>query len=191
MTTQLLKFKTRDPRRNLPPELGRKRAEANFVIKFMEAYLKLTAGSGFGGKHFALSGFGIADFVWIAWREAASGIEGSALTLERLKARVAKHQFSAFELKLSDWRKGLSQAYRYGFFADRAVLVLPPNAAATAARSKSLFQQLGVGLWSFDTETGKIRKLVGTKSSGARDAAARAKAVDLICRRFNLGKPRK
>jgi hypothetical protein len=191
MTTQLLKFKTRDPRRNLPPELGRKRAEANFVIKFMEAYLKLTVGGGLGGKDFALSGFGIADFVWIAWREAAGGIEGSALTLERLKARIVKHKLTAFEMKLTDWRKGLSQAYRYGFFADRAILVLPPNTAATAAQSKSLFQQLGVDLWSFDSESGKIRKLVGAKSSVARDANARAKAMDLICRRFNFGKARK
>lgn len=191
MTTQLLKFKTRDPRRNLPPELGRKRTEANFVIKFMEAYLKQTTGGGLGGKHFALSGFGIADFVWIAWREVAHGIEGSALTLERLKARIAKHQLTAFEMKLTDWKKGLSQAYRYGFFADRAILVLPPNTAATAAESKSLFQQLGVGLWSFDSESGKIRKLVSAKSSVARDAIARAKAVDLICRRFNFSKARK
>jgi len=191
MTTQLLKFKTRDPRRNLPPKLGRKRAEANFVIKFMEAYLKQTTGGGLGGKHFALSGFGIADFVWIAWREAANGIEGSALTLARLKARIAKHQLAAFEMKLTDWRKGLSQAYRYGFFADRAILVLPPSTAMTAVKSKSLFQQLGVGLWSFDAEAGTICRLVGAKSSGARDAAARAKAVDLICRRFNLCKTRK
>jgi hypothetical protein len=190
MTTQLLKFKTRDPRRNLPPELGRKRAEANFVIKFMEAYLKQTRG-GLGGKDFALSGFGIADFVWIAWREAVGGIEGSALTLERLKARIVKHKLTAFEMKLTDWRKGLSQAYRYGFFSDRAILVLPPNTAATAAKSNSLFQQLGVGLWSFDSESGKIRKLVAAKSSVARDAVARAKAVDLICRRFNFGKSRK
>ena len=191
MTTQLLTFKTRDPRRNLPPEFGRKRAEANFVLKFMDAYLKETQGGGFGGKHFALSGFGIADFVWIAWREASGGIEGSALTLERLKARIAKHQLKAFEMKLTDWRKGLSQAYRYGFFADRAILVLPPNTAATAAKSKSLFQKLGVGLWSFNAETGKICKLVRAKSSGARNAGARAKAVDLICRRLNLGKARK
>lgn len=191
MTTQLLKFKSRDPRRNLPPELGRKRAEANFVLKFMEAYLKQTAGGGFGGKQFALSGFGIADFVWIAWSNAAKGVEGSALTLERLKARIAKHQLKAFEMKLTDWRKGLAQAYRYGFFADRAMLVLPPNVANTAAKNEALFQQLGVGLWSFDVETGKINKLVAAKSSGARNVAARAKAVDLICRRFNLGKTRK
>lgn len=191
MTTQLLKFKARDPRRNLPPELGRKRAEANFVIKFIEAYLKQMAGDGFGGKHFALPGFGIADFVWIAWRDGANKHEGSALSLERLKARATKHRLTAFEMKMTDWRKGLAQAYRYGFFADRAVLVLPPNTAAIAAKNKPLFRKLCVSLWSFDADSEKIRRLVSSKSSGARNVAARAKAVDLICRRFNLGKTRK
>ena len=191
MTTQLLKFNARDPRRNLPPELGRKRAEANFVIKFMEVYLKQATRGGFGGKHFALPGFGIADFVWVAWRDAANGHEGSALTLERLKARMTKHRLTAFEMKLTDWRKGLSQAYRYGFFADRAILVLPPETAAIAFKNKPLFRQLCVSLWSFDAESGKIRRLVSPKPCGARNATARAKAVDLICRRLNLGKARK
>ena len=77
MTTQLLQFKARDPRLNLPPESGRKRAEANFVIKFMHAYLKQIARAGVGGKHFALPGFGIADFVWIAWRNVTNGDEGT------------------------------------------------------------------------------------------------------------------
>ncbi len=191
MTTQLLQFKARDPRRNLPPELGRKRAEANFVIRFMEVYLSQSVGHGFGGRSFALPGFGIADFVWVAWRDTKNGHEGSALSLERLKARMAKQRLTAFEMKMTDWRKGLTQAYRYGFFADRAVLVLPPNTATIAAKNKPLFRKLCVNLWSFNAASGQICKLVSIKSSGAKDAAARAKAVDLICRRLNLGKTRK
>lgn len=188
MTTQLLKFKARDPRLNLPPQVGRKRAEANFVIKFMDAYLKQASKRGVGGKHFALPGFGIADFVWIAWRNSINGDEGSALSLKRLKVRLAKHFLTAFEMKLTDWRKGLSQAYRYGHFADKSILVVPPNTSALALENKKLFQHLSVGLWSFDADSGKIRKLVKLKNSGARNMAARTKAVELICRRLNLGK---
>lgn len=188
MTTQLIKFNARDPRLNLPPSVGRKRAEANFVIKFMDAYLKQVSKSGVGGKHFALPGFGIADFVWIAWRNSINGDEGSALSLERLKVRLAKHLLTAFEMKLTDWRKGLAQAYRYGHFADKSILVVPPTTATLALKIKKLFQHLCVELWSFDPESGKIRKLVAFKSSGARNVAARAKAVELICRRLNLGK---
>lgn len=191
MTTQLLQFKARDPRLNLPPQSGRKRAEANFVIKFMRAYLKQMACAGVGGKHFALPGFGIADFVWIAWRKTAGDVEGSALSLEHFKLRMLKHRLTAFEMKLADWRKGLSQAHRYGHFSDRAILVVPPHVAKTAFANKQLFKHLNVGLWSFDPVSEKIRKLATPKSWGARNAAARAKAVELICRRVNLGKARK
>jgi hypothetical protein len=190
MTTQLLQFKARDPRLNLPPASGRKRAEANFVIKFMHAYLKQIAQAGVGGKHFALPGFGIADFVWIAWRNATSDGEGTALSLERLKVRLMKHRLTAFEMKLSDWRKGLAQAYRYGHFSDRAVLVVPPNAAKTALENKLLFERLNVGLWSFDPTSEKIRKLVNPKTCDARNTNARTKAVELICRKVNFGKAR-
>jgi len=186
--TQLLKFKARDPRLNLPPRSGRKRAEANFVIKFMHAYLRQVASSGVGGKHFALPGFGIADFVWIAWRNATNDDEGTALSLERLKARLMKHRLTAFEMKLVDWRKGFAQAYRYGHFADRGVLVVPPNTAKAALEHKHLFQHLNVGLWSFDPDSETIRKHVNPKSLGARNAHARAKAVELICRRANFSK---
>jgi hypothetical protein len=188
MTTQLLKFKARDPRLNLPPQIGRKRAEANFVIKFMDSYLRQVSQRGVGGKHFALPGFGIADFVWIAWRNSINGDEGAALSLERLKVRLAKHQLTAFEMKLTDWRRGLSQAYRYGHFADKSILVLPPHTSTLALKHKKLFQHLNVGLWSFDPDSGKIKKLTTSQSSSARNVAARKKAVELICRRLNLGK---
>ncbi len=191
MTTQLLKFKARDPRLNLPPQSGRKRAEANFVIKFMDVYLKQVAPAGVGGKHFALSGFGIADFVWIAWHNVRNGGEGTAISLERLKIRLMKHRLTAFEMKLTDWRKGLAQAYRYGHFADRTILVVPPNTIKTALEDKRLFQHLNVGLWSFNPVSETIRKHVSPKLWGARNTGARAKAVELICRRLNFSKARK
>ena len=58
----LLKFKQRHPRRNLPVALARKRGESNFVSTFSKAYISSVETGGIGGKEFALSGFGIADF---------------------------------------------------------------------------------------------------------------------------------
>ena len=191
MTTQLLKFKARDPRLNLPPQTGRKRAEANFVIKFMEAYLRQIAPVGVGGKHFALPGFGIADFVWVAWRDATNAGEGTALSLERLKTRLLRHRLTAFEMKLTDWRRGLAQTYRYGHFADKALLVVLPATAKVALKNKDLFVHLKVGLWSFDPESDVIRKHINPKSSGARNVLAREKAIELIFRRLNFRQARK
>jgi len=89
-------------------------------------------------------------------------------------------------MKLSDWRKGLSQAYRYSYFADIAVVVLPPDVAAIAKTNLDLFRQSKVGLWSFNPATGAIRKLFTPRNSGPRNARAKGKALAALGRRLQL-----
>lgn len=187
-TVQLLKFTQRHPRRNLPAALARKRGESNFVTAFTKAYISSIAPKGVGGKEFALPGFGIADFIWIAWRDAVDSNEGSALSIERLKSLLIRHKLTAFEMKLSDWRKGLAQAYRYSYFADLAVVVLPPDLAATAKADLGLFRESNVGLWSFDPDTGMIRKLFTPRYPGPRNLRAKDRALDSIGRVLKLSK---
>ena len=179
---QLLKFRQRHPRRNLPAALARKRGESNFVSAFTQAYISTIAARGVGGKEFALPGFGIADFIWIAWHSAFDPNEGSALSIEQLKSMLTRHILTAFEMKLSDWRKGLAQAYRYSYFADLAVVVLPPQLAATAKTALGLFRECNVGLWSFDPDAGVIRKLFTPRSTGPRNPRAKDRALDSIGR---------
>src|ERR1051326_944469 len=143
-TAQLLRFKKSNPRRNLPAALARKRGESNFVLSFSKTYLSSIALNGFGGREFALPGYGIADFVWIAWRNDTNLDEGHALSIEKLKALLSQHKLTAFEMKLMDWRGGLAQAYRYSYFADLAVVVLPPDVAAVATADLELFRKATV-----------------------------------------------
>ena len=178
----LLKFKQRHPRRNLPAALARKRGESNFVSTFTKAYIASVMTGGFGGKEFALSGFGIADFVWVGWQNAINPDEGSALTIEKIKSLLNRHKLTAFEMKLTDWRKGLAQAYRYSYFADLAVVVLPPKIAATAKTDLDLFRESNVGLWSFNPTTGAIRKLFTPRGTGPRSVKANAKALESLGR---------
>jgi len=178
----LLKFKQRHPRRNLPAALARKRGESNFVSTFTKAYISSVMTGGVGGKEFALSGFGIADFVWVGWQNAFNPDEGSALTIEKIKSLLNGHKLTAFEMKLTDWRKGLAQAYRYSYFADLAVVVLPPKIAATAKADLALFRESNVGLWSFNPTTGSIRKLFTPRGSGPRSVKANAKALESLGR---------
>ena len=187
-TAQLLKFKQRHPRRNLPAALARKRGESNFVSTFSKAYIASIASGGIGGKEFALSGFGIADFVWIAWQSAVNPDEGSALSIEKLKSLLNRHKLTAFEMKLSDWRKGLAQAYRYSYFADLAVVVLPPDLAATAKAALDRFRASSIGLWSFDPASGAIRKLFTPRSSGPRNSKAKERALESIGRILKFSK---
>jgi len=187
-TAHIFDFKLRHPRRNLPAEVARKRGESNFVCAFAKAYIASIAPHGIGGSEFPLSGFGIADFVWLAWRHSGGGAEGSAVSIERIKSELARQKLSAFEMKLADWRKGVSQAYRYSYFADVAIVVLPPEVASVARKELKLFRSLGVGLWSFDKAAGKIIKLFTPQNSCPRNADARAKALASLGRSLQLSK---
>lgn len=187
--TEMLRFKKRHPRRNLPAPLARKRGESNFVSSFSRAYVGSLASQGVGGKEFALSGFGIADFVWVAWHNKLNPAEATGLSVEQIKSLLTGHKLTAFEMKLSDWRKGLSQAYRYSYFADLAVVVLPPAVAGNA--EIQLFRDLNIALWSFDTTTKLIAKLFTPKQSGPRNAKAKDRATEALGRYLQLGQLRK
>lgn len=189
-TAQLINFGVRNPRRNLPPDLARKRGESNFVSAFGKAYIASIAPHGFGGRQFALPGFGIADFIWVAWRHSG-GDDATALSLERIQSTLAGQKLSAFEMKLSDWRKGLSQAYRYTYFADRAIVVVPPPLAVTAGRALPLFKELGVGMWSFDQNSGKITRHFTPRPAIAKNQVIRSRAVALLSRKIYFGQRRK
>jgi hypothetical protein len=143
------------------------------------------APNGIGGREFPLAGFGIADFVWVAW--CPNGRDGSALSLERLKAILIKHRLTAFEMKLTHWRKGLMQAFRYSYFADRAILVMPPNMAMLARVELPLFKELGVGLWSFDIETSRITRHFTPRATTPKNEGVRDRAVTLLSRKVYFG----
>ena len=52
----------------------------------------------------------------------------------------------AIEAKLTDWRRAISQAYRYQRYASQAWVVLDASKARGAIASKKEFQRLNVGL---------------------------------------------
>ena len=59
----------------------------------------------------------------------------------------------SFELKLTDWRGALIQAFRYKSFSDYSYVVLPTETANKAIEHKDIFEQYGIGLASFDNNT--------------------------------------
>jgi hypothetical protein len=181
-TAQIINSRLRHPRRNLPAEVGRKRGESNFVSAFTKAYIASIAPHGIGASEFALSGFGIADFIWLAWRHSAKSEDGTALSIKKIKSQLAGRKLTAFEMKLTDWRKGFAQAYRYSYFADLAIVVLPPDTAKVAEAELSLFRKMGVGLWSFEKASGRIRKLFVPRHSKPRNARAKEKALESLSR---------
>jgi hypothetical protein len=184
-TAHILKFKLARPRCNLPAVSRHKRGESNFVKAFSNAYIASCAPHGIGGNEFGLSGYGIADFVWVSWQHR-KGQGASALSGEKLRSGLNKRRLVAFEMKLADYRGGLAQAYRYSYFADLAVVVVPARLAPIPPREFATYKILQIGLWTFDQGTGIIEQLFTPRTPKPRNAAAKAKALDLLCQFFEL-----
>lgn len=179
-----VKFGCQDTRRNLPRASSGKRGESNFLAKFERAYMdaelrKLTKRKLASGREFALDGFGRADVVFMAWTHPYSDGDFTAMSLKSLS-------ITAIEAKISDWRKGLMQASRYRFFANRALLVLPPEVCSVALGYLETFRNLNVGLWQFNPDTGVICKHFTPRHGRPLNTKAREKAIQLIAKGLKL-----
>jgi hypothetical protein len=58
----------------------------------------------------------------------------------------------AFEMKLSDWRRGLAQAFRYRSFAKSTFLVIDDSRSRQAVANLERFQRANVGLIGLNTD---------------------------------------
>ena len=58
-------------------------------------------------------------------------------------------QVVAFELKLTDWRRAMVQAFRYRSFSPLSYVVMPEASLESAIRHVSEFEKYGIGLLSF------------------------------------------
>ena len=177
-----LEFNSQDTRRNLPRSVASKRKESSFLRSFERAYFVAESGATLAGREFALEGFGRADLVWLAWERQQGTDEFTALAL---KKRV---RLTAIEGKVSDWRKGLQQSFRYRYFAHRSLLVLPMDTARTAATYLPTFRRLRVGLWGFDPKTGSVRKWCTPRPSPPLNLKALEKALRVFEVKLNLRK---
>src|SRR6202049_1156171 len=144
-SNHLVRFRSTSPRKNLPPSISRKRAEANFLCSFERAFVdghcqtkQIT------WRDFALQGYGIPDLITFAWSTDQN--QATVLSLEALRQKLQRQQLTAFELKLRAWRKGIVQAYRYRYFCDSSLVVLPGDVADKASKRLELFASLDVGL---------------------------------------------
>ena len=130
---------------------------------------------GLGGKEFQIPGFGIADLIWVC---------------APVRNKKEPHVI-AFEMKLSEWRRALSQAYRYRYFADRAIVVLPSERVKLAKEALNIFKELQVGLWAFDPKTGVVDRLYTPRLARPKSLLARSRAIALIDRKLDFSKFRK
>lgn len=134
---------------------------------------------------FAVGGFGVADLVWIAWRPDPDKEDFTAVSLQK---QLRRRQLYAFEAKLKDWQRALHQAFRYRYFADKAIVLMPAELAGPAIIHLDTFKQLKVGLWTLDQRRGVIRKLYTPTKVQALNPATREKAIARLSSKINLRK---
>lgn len=159
-------FSTYIPRNNLPTKTSSRNTEKEFVEAFRKTYLSRQKKHGICGKELAISGFGIADLVY------------ADISSSKKQTKVSK--ITAFEMKLDNWKKAINQTYRYSYFADRAIAVLPPGQTPTDKKTLKALKTMGIGLWVFNRETSTIHKLITPNKSRARLLSAREKACSAI-----------
>jgi hypothetical protein len=177
-TKKLIKFNTPDPRRNLPSNLAKKRGESNYLASFERTLLARRRRSGIGGRNFEMNGYGIADFVWVE----KSSIDFFGKTFFSGAVKIV-----SFELKLSKWKQALTQAYRYSYFSDLAVVVLPTKTCAVASKHLALFKKMRIGLWRYDTAHGRCERIYEPLFSRPKNASAKLKALSILSGRSKFG----
>jgi hypothetical protein len=167
MSTRLAtipKYSFYEPKNNLPTmSLNKFSPEEKFTRAFVRAYaaqaVSLHRRSAKTSLAFAMeipvNGYGITDLLAIAWDGIPDETFPSALAF----AKIVKPTCRAFEMKLANWQKALSQASRYRNFAHQPIVVLPPKACDNAMRALDTFKLVRVGLWSFDPKTRQIRAI--------------------------------
>ncbi len=160
------------PRRNLPKHISNKRTESDFVLAFGRVYYQELSDQ-MSDQHQSfeiarelhIPGLGIADII-------------SVFTTSH---NTILH---AFEMKIKDWRRALSQAYRYKYYADVSIVVMPPGEAIKAKQSLSLFHAINVGLWAFDAENKVIERIYDPNKDKPISATAYNKALTILAQQF-------
>ena len=86
----------------------------------------------------------------------------------------------SFELKLSDWKRAMVQAFRYRSFSHLSYVVMPEGAAESASRHADEFQQYGIGLLAFGPNG--LRKLCESSPATPYSPQLSDKVIDKVKR---------
>jgi hypothetical protein len=148
-----------NPQENLSARVTKQNPEAKFAEQFALAYQdrfrKIHSGTSKWKTLFVrevpVFGNGIPDLLALSWAHNQAAELSNSFDLEKLDPTVR-----AFELKMTNWRKGLMQAHRYKFFSHVSILVLPNHKMKSVAQQIDIFRKLRVGLWGFSPETRAI-----------------------------------
>lgn len=117
-------------------------ATENKMSKEFESFLRAQIGRSYYKEWQGL--FGIPDYVCFEKKKNAINVV-------------------SFELKLTDWKTAIIQAFRYRSFSNMVYVVMPEDTVKRAVAHTDKFDQYGIGLASFIS--GRLTVLVNAKPS--------------------------
>lgn len=98
------------------------------------------------------------------------------------KYKVALKETVAIEAKVSNWRRGLYQAYRYRQYADLSYLALESNYIRPALQNIQDFHKANVGLIKVDSDNDNIEILYTPN----KESKMRSKMLEMYTNEFIL-----
>lgn len=153
-------------RKNLNNKSSRKRTEINLQKKIEKLLLQFHENA-IGLRELEIHGYGIADFVLF------NNINN-------------KCNINAYEIKIRDWRKALQQAYRYSYYANQSIVIMPLENIPNGNEKLSLFKTMNIGLWGFDSQENQINKIFTPQKKKPKNNSAKIKALDFIKGKINF-----
>lgn len=166
-------FPERETKQN-PEAVFAEQFARSYQRKFLEIHSRTSKQQTLFIREVPVSGNGIADLLAFSW---AHGAENYAIT--PLIFKNFSPTLRAFEIKISDWRKGLMQAHRYCYFSHASFLVLPWNKRNVIELHLNTFKTLRIGLWLFDTKSDRIINIFTPRPREPRVKKYTQKAIDL------------
>lgn len=182
------------PRFNFGGIWKERTAEDEFATEFASTYNRKFAevhgGSARANRCMAyeipVNGLGIADLVALSWDD---GIAEPHSAPDNCKFPDISLTVRAFETKLTDWKRGLMQAHRYKYFADVSILVMPAAKKMLIAARIPMFQALGVGVWTYNSDSQAITKLYTPRPKHPASHKHRSLAVSAVCKAITQDQP--
>lgn len=111
-------------------------------------------------REVCIYGYGIADIVAVSWDPSKGDIDDLLHNTEEISPTIR-----AFEIKVSNWRKALTQAYKYRYFANSSIIVLPTEKLSAPSKYLDTFKKMKVGLWGFDKNKKSLKRIFTPKNS--------------------------
>jgi len=181
------------PLENLKGTSFPKNKETKFGNAFSDHYFcnftKIHSRTHFNNYYFLkevpIYGLGISDLLSIGWKGKDDILED----ILNGKNAHSKLKVRAFEFKLKDWRGGLFQAYRYSYYADTSILVVPLNTFENAFPALVTFKKLNIGLWGYDEEKNILKIAYTPRSSKNLGKKYKDKFVLTLKEYFNQSQP--